>query len=850
MASLGEIRAELTADSSGFTKGVGSAIDSMTDLSGLLGSTKGKIAALGAVAAAAAAGGLAAATTQAAEFERTIAGAAARAGATQEAFDQFGAAAKQASLDSAFGANEAGGALRFLAKSGFEVQEATEALPGILRGATAAGMDAAEMGEIASNALRQFNRSADETEEVMDVLVKASTSANTSVQELGSGLSVVGGLAAEAGMSIEETSALFASLQDAGIGASRAATAMRAGISKLLKPSSEANATLQKLGVNVKDSSGEFRGMIDVIADLEKAGASAEDMLAIFGRRAGPTLQTALSQGGASLHSFKSELENADGTSREIASFIRSSLSEQVKVLMGSLETLAANVGTLVVPALKGLVTIAQGLTVALNAVVDAGKSVAQFLAGGFATSAEEAGFAVDETGDQVDDTTDSLEEHRRAAREAAKENVNLKNKTSELREEIAELEKQIDDETRSILDRAMAQGELNEKQKELRQELAKQRGKAKPELLDQIRTSMAQIEEAEQSLSEIDSILGSIAGSFGVDVLESDAPALELARAGAPQSVIDRAQRLLNLREEQQENLRKERGVLREAQREYERTVDLQHETNQLGEDRKKQIDEQFEGLKRQTREMQRQTEELSDHEKFLNAFDQSEAGRQQALEEAKARSVGMSTGGRLGDPMGPTDTAMALPDAPRRGVAETAEDSGHGKFTELIDTGASAEEIEEAQKAREQELQAAQQLTGEVTSMTNALMEAAGASDEAASAISGIGGAAQSVMGGIAAGGPAGIAAGIFGGVTSLIQGFAQGGTTSQADTRRERRRDFDYLAERMGEEMERRNLRPVEIRVAGRARGTRRRQRSDRGQLRDLEEQEKLKGVGLGG
>lgn len=381
-AQIGSIETQIDADSSGFTSGVGSAVDALSGLVGKLGKGKAAIAGLAAAGAAAAAGGLAAATSQAMEFERTIAGAAARAGATQRAMNRFGAAAKQASLDSAFGAKEAGGALRFLAKSGFEVQQATKALPGILKGATAAGMGAAEMGEIASNALRAFGRSASQTSQVMDVLVKASTNANTSVQELGQGISIVGGLANKAGMDIESTAAVMAKLQDAGISASRAATAMRAGISRLLKPTGDAKTAMSELNVSAKDAQGNFRGLIPVLTDLQSAGASSSQMLAIFGRRAGPTLQTALAQGGSSLKSFEQKMRNAQGTTKEIASFIRDSATEQIKVFAGSLATLGSNIGELVLPPLKLLIGAAQKTVTFLNTMVNVVKDVDSMFSG------------------------------------------------------------------------------------------------------------------------------------------------------------------------------------------------------------------------------------------------------------------------------------------------------------------------------------------------------------------------------------------------------------------------------------------------------------------------------------
>lgn len=330
-------------------------------------------AALGAgvaVAGVAAAGGIAKATSEAGTLERSLAGAAARVDATESTMQAFGKSAKSASLQSAFSANEAARAHRFLAKSGFEAKQSIEALPSVLEGATAAGMGVAEMGEISSNVMKAFSKDASELTGIMDVMVEASTSANTSVQDLGKGLGVVGGLANKAGMGLEETTTLLSVMQDSGIEASRAAIAVRGGISRLLKPTGEAKERLENLGVATKNSEGKFRGLIPVLSELEKAGASNADMLEIFGRRAGPTLQTALADGAEGLEKFEKKLKNSEGTSKRVSDFIESTFTERVNILTGSLETAAANLGETFLPAAKMGVTGLTELTNAANKTI------------------------------------------------------------------------------------------------------------------------------------------------------------------------------------------------------------------------------------------------------------------------------------------------------------------------------------------------------------------------------------------------------------------------------------------------------------------------------------------------
>lgn len=836
MAQIGSVTAILNADSSGFVGGVGQAIDTLGDFGSALGASRGSMLALGAAGAAVAAGGLAAATVQAAEFERTIAGAAARAGATQEAFTQFGRAAKQASLDSAFGANEAGGALRFLAKSGFEVEQATAALPGILRGATAAGMGAAEMGEIASNALKAFGRDASETGQVMDVLVKGATSANTSVQELGHGIAIVGGLANEAGMSIESVTSVMASMQDAGVGASRAAVAIRAGLSRLLKPTSDAKAALEALGVNARDAEGNFRGLIPVLSDLEKAGVSSSQMLDIFGRRAGPTLQTALSEGSGALRSFQRDLESADGASRRIAGFIRSSLTEQIKVLAGSIETLGANVGSVLLPPLKLLVGALQVTTKTLNTAVTLAKEAASAIGSVLGQSVSGAKQNFDGFSGSLSNSIAKTETYSRVTRlsaqdielartatqnlttarwEAARASKVQTERTKKLRKRVRSLRKEIDDETNSILQRAKARGELTKAQRELVKAQAEARAPAKGPLLENIESSLQQIEETETRLDNINRTIRDI-GPEEVTV-PSDATGLfdprvetKLLSEGERQRLADALAQRRQIRKE----IEGQRETLKQSQAEFQKTIDLQKEAGTLGEERKKQIDEQFQRLHQKTsahrqineslRERKRLGQEIGEEiaqEPMFNVFGEDAfkkggpSGRKPGkISKARQRQLGIA---------GPEQSAAEMITA--TGAVPTMDEVGSIAGDAASSIGEDLTEKEEKlADERSKSIGQVQNLTGDIVGLTQQMSKASGASQQAVQGIGAVGGALTSVMGGLASGGPFGIISGAIGGLTSLL-GLAGGGDSgvqSRARNRRDRREFADMLSDKIVE------------------------------------------------
>lgn len=838
-AQIGSIEAQIDADSSGFTSGVGAATDALSGLVGKLGKGKAAMAGLAAGAAAAAAGGLAAATKQAAQFQRTIAGAAARAGATQRAMTEFGSAAKTASLESAFGANEAGGALRFLAKSGFEVQQATKALPGILKGATAAGMEAAEMGEIASNALRSFGRSTGATTEVMDVLVAASTNANTSVQELGQGISIVGGLANKAGMDIQSTAAVMAKLQDAGISASRAATAMRAGISRLLKPTGDAKTALESLGVSAKNSQGNFRGLIPVLTDLQEAGASSSQMLAIFGRRAGPTLQTALAQGGSSLQQFQKQMNNAGGTTKEVASFIRDSATEQLKVLGGTIKTLAIEIGELLLPALQGITAVMQGVTKFTSTMVGVFKSSGDALRG-FKLEEEKTAEGAKKLGQNVDQAATKTEGMGASARSAAvglREQERAQKAVNRSVKEFMNLSvkdqrKGIDALAKSSENLEKQTDALRKKRERLRAEFAAGDAGAGAELgevNEKIQQNLKRREDLNQKIME---------------------------SADAHSELTDDEEQSLKLLRLQEKVLRAQNPVAKARARFEKRKLEIQQSQTSQQVKQQRIENARLRMNKRITKEKQKQSKAEGGEQEggpdFTGGFSPEESRTREAKQKTKARQR-VKKAKRTRN-FAKASRQWAKHSAKAKENTQEAKKAQQGLTQQqrrTVDatiglvktTGQAARNLMRATGASQQTSNVMGAAIKGAAGFASAMAAAAAASWSTATAISVATAGISAVTGTIAA---AASAAGEDPG----SQNISTGGTTSAGGGRRSQRNFADMLAKRIADEQEKRDIFRQQITIAGRSPGRRGRNDQPIDRLREtsdrLEEVEALEGV----
>ncbi|QGG47656.1 phage tail tape measure protein [Heliorestis convoluta] len=274
------------------------------------------------------------------DFESSMNRVKALSGATGDEFASMRDLAKELGRTTQFSASQAADAMGFLAMAGFKANEMMGALPGTLNLAAAAGIDLATSADIASNILTGYGKSVEELAHVNDVLVKTMTSSNVDLRMLGESMKYAAPVASALGVSFEEASAAIGMMGNAGIQGSQAGTALRGGLARLAKPTREVTRALDRLGVQTHDSTGKMKPLAEIIGDLENKGATAADMLAIFGLEAGPAMQALLEQGSDSLKSFTYELENAGGTAETIAAAQMEGFNGSLKELQSALEGL------------------------------------------------------------------------------------------------------------------------------------------------------------------------------------------------------------------------------------------------------------------------------------------------------------------------------------------------------------------------------------------------------------------------------------------------------------------------------------------------------------------------------
>ena len=288
----------------------------------------------------------------AADFERQLSKVkAVTAGATDN-FKLLKDTAADLGRTTRYTAVEAAQGMTFLGMAGMDAIDVVKAIGPALRLAAAGGLELAEAADIATNVLKTFGLTTDQLVHVTDVLANTATSANTDVRQLAEAVKYAGAAAAAAGVSLDTTAAIIGVLGNAGIQATMAGTGMRSMLIALASPTSQAQKTLKKLGVEVKKNND---GSIDLVGTLERlydANMDLGDAVTIFRRTAaGAALIT--SKNTEAVRELTKANEDAIDTTEDMATIMEDNLVGALILLKSAVMGLAQAVGDPLLAPLK-----------------------------------------------------------------------------------------------------------------------------------------------------------------------------------------------------------------------------------------------------------------------------------------------------------------------------------------------------------------------------------------------------------------------------------------------------------------------------------------------------------------
>ena len=234
---------------------------------------------------------------------------------------------------------EAATGMKYLAQSGFDVNEILTATGSVLALAQAGDLGLAQASEIAAKALRGFRLDASQMSDVADVMAAAVTQSTMNIQEMGYAFKYVAPIAASMGVSMREASAYIGVLSDAGIDATMAGTALRRIMSEISNPTIKATKLLEAHGLTMADVNIKTLGLTKVMENLINANLSVGETFALFGDRGAPAFQTLAQQIDVVKQKYEN-LMNVQGRASKMQEVMNQSLYAAFKNLTSAIEFL------------------------------------------------------------------------------------------------------------------------------------------------------------------------------------------------------------------------------------------------------------------------------------------------------------------------------------------------------------------------------------------------------------------------------------------------------------------------------------------------------------------------------
>lgn len=373
MSYDGTLKFDTKIDSSGFQKGI-SSISSIAK-----GGLQATTSALGIVAAGIGAIGTFA-VKAGSDFESSMSNVAAIAGLTSKEagsdYDILVQKAKEVASQSKFTAAETADALSYMAMAGWKTEDMTAALSSVVNLAAASGQDLASTSDILTDAITALGHTASDSTGIIDeygnevsyathfadILAAASSNANTNVGMLGESFKYAAPVAGALGITAEDTSIALGLMANAGIKASQGGTALRTGLSNLVKPTKQMQTYMDKYNialvknadgsVNLRDTMKSLREKMGSLSTTEQAAAAS----AIFGKEAMSGWLAIINASDADFEKLTNAIDNCDGTTQQMADTMNDNLKGQLTMLQSQLDILGVSIYESLQTPMKGAV--------------------------------------------------------------------------------------------------------------------------------------------------------------------------------------------------------------------------------------------------------------------------------------------------------------------------------------------------------------------------------------------------------------------------------------------------------------------------------------------------------------
>lgn len=285
-------------------------------------------------------------------------------GNTSEQADLLNNAMKSAAASSTYGMNDAAQATLNFARAGLDAEQAAAALAPAMALAAGEGgdLDTVSAGLVAT--INGFHGSFEDASNYADVFANACNNSALDVNSLSDAMSVAAPIFSSAGYEVKDAALYMGVMANSGIEANKAANSLKTGLARLVSPSKEGAAMLDKLNISVTNADGTMKDSVEIQADLNKAFSqlSESEQLAaasaIFGKSQMAPWLALINTAPADVEKLNVALDE-NGTALEMQGAMMSGFGGSLEKLKSGLDVAATSLGEALAPA---ILAVANGI--------------------------------------------------------------------------------------------------------------------------------------------------------------------------------------------------------------------------------------------------------------------------------------------------------------------------------------------------------------------------------------------------------------------------------------------------------------------------------------------------------
>lgn len=242
-------------------------------------------------------------------------------------------------------------AQEYLALAGYTLEEIQAASPTVIAAQRATGESMQLVSDIATDTASSYGYMANELNFVTDRMVYTTTAFNTNFAQMGEAMKYVAPIAKNAGLEFADLSAYIGVLANNGIKGSQAGTSLRTSLLRIQAPIGRAQKQLKRYNIQLYDSQGRFKGVNNVLGQMEKAMSKMSDkqraffLKQVFGTEAAAAMNIVFKEGIDNIVAYGDAIDEANGKTSQMAKYMEAGIGGMTRSLDSEKDAIKTTLG-------------------------------------------------------------------------------------------------------------------------------------------------------------------------------------------------------------------------------------------------------------------------------------------------------------------------------------------------------------------------------------------------------------------------------------------------------------------------------------------------------------------------